>query len=625
VIPKGGKLVRLGRALAPWFAAVTLSLILYWDGLKCWFRQDDFAWLTLASETLAGGDFWRAMFSPMAQGTIRPLGERAFFLAFYGAFGLDAIPFRIWVFLTQAANLVLLGSITARLTKNRAAGWLAPALWLGGGAMYVVMTWTSAYNQVLCGFCLLLAFHFLLRWMETGKSRYYWLQWAPYLAGLGVLEVAVVYPVLVVAYCGLLARRFVRPAMALFVPAVLFMAVRAAVEVGPGGVYQPVVDGSMLNTLARYWAWAMGPALAAEVFRLPGWLVWAATLMVTIAVLGFAGFELRRGRRLPVFLLAWFAVLLAPVLPLKHHVSDYYLTLPTMGLAMLGAQALSAGWKRAPGWRAVALITAAVYLLASVPAARISARGLYLQTREVKKVLAGVARAAQHHPGKVILLAGVDNNLFWDSVYHRPFPLVGAPEVYLAPGAEAHIEGTAGQDFADFVTPPGPAFEGIEHGLAVVYDTRGPRLRNITPAFAAILKSGKTGPPARVHVRNPLMEYLLGTGWYPTDPGGTRWAGRRAEVLMAAPASESPKLNIHGFCPDVQVAKGPLEVVASISGLALPPLPIREAGPFHLSWNIPAGVARKETVQVTVEVDHTFRPPASDHDLGLAFEVFEIR
>jgi len=47
------------------------------------------------------------------------------------------------------------------------------------------MAWTSAYMQVLCGFAILLAFHFFLRYIETGKRSWYWLQWLVFLLGFG--------------------------------------------------------------------------------------------------------------------------------------------------------------------------------------------------------------------------------------------------------------------------------------------------------------------------------------------------------------------------------------------------------------------------------------------------------
>ena len=56
--------------------------------------------------------------------------------------------------------------------------------------------WTCVYNQVLCGFLMLLAFHFLLRFLETGRRRDELLQWAAFLIGFGALELNVVYPAL---------------------------------------------------------------------------------------------------------------------------------------------------------------------------------------------------------------------------------------------------------------------------------------------------------------------------------------------------------------------------------------------------------------------------------------------
>ena len=49
----------------------------------------------------------------------------------------------------------------------------------------------------------------------------------------------------------------------------------------------------------------------------------------------------RAGDRLPLFFLAWFAILIAPVLPLSDHLSEYYPFLPSIGLAMWGGWALA--------------------------------------------------------------------------------------------------------------------------------------------------------------------------------------------------------------------------------------------------------------------------------------------
>src|SRR5229473_2357458 len=207
---------------ASWAIPPLFLLAFYWYGLKCWFRQDDFAWLWLTTQVHSWSDFWRAMFEPQAQGTIRPWSERAFFMALYSLFGLNALPFRICVFLTQIANLTLIRSVGERVTGSPAAGFWGALLWAGNTALIPVMTWSAVYNQALCGLFLLLAFYFLLRYIETGGALFNWAQWIVFLLGFGALEINVMYPALAACYTLLCARSHFRRVVFLFIPSALF-------------------------------------------------------------------------------------------------------------------------------------------------------------------------------------------------------------------------------------------------------------------------------------------------------------------------------------------------------------------------------------------------------------------
>jgi hypothetical protein len=168
--PSGGPRPRvtLKRALY-WSFPLLFCLVLYWHGLRAWFQMDDFAWLSLHKQVSDFSTFLSALFRPMAQGTVRPLSERLLFLGFWHVFGMDALPYRVIVFATQFANLALITSITRRLTGSALAGFVAPLLWLVSPVLYLPMTWTSAYNQILCSFFLLAAFFLLLRYIDTTK------------------------------------------------------------------------------------------------------------------------------------------------------------------------------------------------------------------------------------------------------------------------------------------------------------------------------------------------------------------------------------------------------------------------------------------------------------------------
>ena len=70
--------------------------------------------------------------------------------------------------------------------------------------------WACVYNQVHVRFFLLLAFYFLLRYIETGERRYNVWQWVVFLLGFGALELNVVYPALAAGYTLLCARKYFR-------------------------------------------------------------------------------------------------------------------------------------------------------------------------------------------------------------------------------------------------------------------------------------------------------------------------------------------------------------------------------------------------------------------------------
>jgi hypothetical protein len=151
----------------------------------------------------------------------------------------------------------------------------------------------------------------------------------------------------------------------------------------------------------------------------------------------------------------------------------------------------------------------------------------------------------------------------------------------------------------------------------------GPRLRNITSAYAAVPRD--TRPPLRVDAASPLAQYLLGPEWYPSD-GDHRWMPRRATLRIGAPDAPGRKLYLRGDCPDEQLVAGPLDVTVTIDGSALPPAKIRPGeNAFDLAFPLPDAVAGKAEMQVTVEVARIIRPAADPRDLGLVFGIFEVK
>jgi hypothetical protein len=621
--------VRLASA-AFWLLPSLLCLALYWRGFTAWFRADDFAWLGTGIYIQNFHDFLVAVFAPQAQGTIRPLSERAFFLVGFSLFGLDALPFKMVVFATQFANLALVASIGARLTGQRWAGFFAAIFWVLNASAILPLGWSCVYNQVLCGFFLLLAFHFLLRYVETGERRYSLFQWAAFLVGFGALELNVVYPAIAAAYTLLCAPKgprgkYFRETLPMFAVSIAYaLAHNAAAPVQKTGDYAMHFTGAMFRTLSKYWTWSVGPTFLFTPFVLPKWLLPAGIVVVSAGLLGFLAWKLRAGARAALFCLAWYLAVLAPVLPLRDHQTEYYVFLPVIGLCWLGGWAAVSGWHAGTRGRAAAVTLAAIYALMGVPGAVATSEWNHAITMRVRNLVEGVAGIHERHPSKAILLEGVDSDLFWNGVLDRPFRLFGLDHIYLAPGSEKRIDAHPDLgNIGDYILPANVVAQALKREELVVYDVRGARLRNITDLYAALPR--ESGLPLRVDAASPLTSYLLSAEWYESD-GDHRWMPRRAGLRMGAPLTGAQKLYLRGNCPDEQLSPGPLSVTVTVDGSTLPATVIRPGeNAFELVFALPDSVVGKAEMRVTVEVGRVIRPASDPRDLGLAFGAFEVR
>lgn len=615
--------MRRVRGAAYWLAPPLLCLLLHWRGFTSWFHADDFAWLSLNLDVYSFQDLIKALFGPGAQGTWRPLSERVFFMAGHALFGLNPLPFRIVVFLTQFANMGLVMWIGDRLAGRRGAGLAAALLWMSNGAMLYPLSWASAYNQVMCGFFLLLALFFLMRHVETGERRYYIWQWAAFLAGFGAMETNLVYPAIAAGYAWLFARKYLVRTLPLFaVSAAYVVAHLAMAPAQKGGVYAMHFTGAMLKTLGTYWTWSAGPTFLWSPFELPSWLLPAGVAIVSAAILLFFAAKVRAGRRASLFCALWYLATLAPILPLRDHVTEYYIYLPLIGFCWLAGWALVECWASGTRLRIVATAVAAAYAFMILPQT-VDASGWYKQmTVRSRNLVQGVARARELHPGKTILLFGVDSQLFGASIRNGPFRLIGVRDVYLAPGTESRIETPSEPGVAARYAMPAQAVsKALDSDQAVVYDVTGPRLRNITSLYASMPR--ETGLPRRVDAASPLTSYLLGPEWYGSD-GDHRWMPGRATVRLGPPAN-GQRLHLNASCASEQLAEGPLTVAVSVNGMRLPPATVRSCDAFELSFPLPPSSFGASETKVTVEVDHTITPPSDPRELGLAFGVIELR
>ncbi|MGA2326601.1 MAG: hypothetical protein ABSH05_09980 [Bryobacteraceae bacterium] len=433
-----GSLVRSHPLLACWVVACLFCLILYWPGLTAWFQRDDFDWLGLEAQVRAEGSLLNALFAPKAQGTVRFLGERAYFLGLSWVFGLNSLPFRLCAFLTAFASLALLIAIVHRLTRSVLAAGLAPLLWLVNSALAPVMTWSALYNQILGAFFFLLGLWQLERFLETGKTRYCAGQWLAFLAGFGTTEITVAYPALAAAYCLCRRRRIPRSVLALFLGSLAFLVIEFTL-IHPHartGLYALHFDGSVIRTFLRHWQNATGPgrlfALGLLGRRTGMWL----SVAVSAGLLLHLWRTARTGDRSAAFWLAWFVLALAPVLPLRDRIVDYYPAIPGIGLAVLAAAAVHRARRDAS--RLLRVATAAwvgIYVVSSLVAARELTTGYHEDSVVARCFIQELRRIHGREPGSPIVVQSFAPRLHAAVIPDRSWRLFGIPDVRILPPA----------------------------------------------------------------------------------------------------------------------------------------------------------------------------------------------
>lgn len=621
-------MTRVARA-GLWLAPVAFCLILYWAGLKSWFSEDDFAWLNLRNHVIDFHSFLWAMFAPLAQGTVRPLSERAFFMVFTYFFGLHALPYHIFVFLNQFVNIALLIAITRKLTKSDVAAFLAPLLWLANVAQVTPIAWTSAYNEVQCASFILVGFYLFLRYTETGRRGFYWAQWATFLLGFGANEINLVYPALAALYAILFARRYWLSTLPMFaVSAAYALLHRIVTGASPGFYYDmDFHPGWLFRAVWQYWKILVAVPEFGQFQHWPLWIQTTAVLIFAAAIPGFIAWQARQRRFLPLFLLGWFLIALAPLLPLHNHVTDYYLFIPALGMAMLAAQAMALAFRRAPAGILAAAV-ALLYLVPSTIQAHRNTADIFDRGDLARFLVQSVAYAKHIHPGKTILLNNVDDALFWTAVYGAPFHILGWADVFMTPDcvplikADPHLLATLDA----FVLPAGAVAHALQDGSAVVYNVENRRLRNITRSYTALIQSEPAPALApSIDVGAPYYKSQVGDGWYGFE-GGFRWSRQHAVVYLKGPSAPGQKLTVQGFAPEQQIKAGPLHFALTIDGRKLP---VQMIGPdnaqFHFQYDLPADFVGRPKLEVAFTIDRTFRVATDDRDLGLAFGAFSIQ
>jgi hypothetical protein len=592
-----------------WVMPAVFLLWLYRDSFRIWFREDDFSLLAFVRQVHGGDDFFRVLFRPYAQGTIRPWSERLPFLLSWNLFGLDNLPFRIGVIATAMADTVLISWVARRITGSRLAGAAAAVFWAASAAIISPMTWNSSYNEVQYPLFLLGALALFIRYIETEQSRYWWAQLTVFALGFGSLENNVVYPAIAASWVIFVANKSNRKNLLagiapLFGISFLYVLIHMKVApVAPDGLYAVRIDARIAATFWEYWRWAfLSPGWTERGFsRLSG--LWIGVLAMG-ALVAFTISRIQRRDYRALFCLSWFLLTLAPMLPLPDRHTEYYLSAPVMGLAMLAGWGLSAAANASWIWRAAALVPALAWFTGMVPVVTVMTRRYVEESRLSRTLILAAQAARQTHPGKAILLDGITPVLYQVAIFEGGFRAAGIPEVYLTPGSAATVRPAPDDDdFKRMTIDPAVTLRALEQDRAVVYSFAGDHLRNITRPYGLAAEANRHETPQRVEVGNPLYSYLVGPEWF-AGLNGMLWMPAAATVRIGGPTHPGQRLRIDGYCAETLLAKGPFRVALTADGLPLGEVEITAPEThFDHTFLLPDSLIGKGLMEVTIRVN----------------------
>ena len=675
---------RLAR-WAVWVIPVLFLLCVYHDGLRTWFSQDDFAWLSLLNLVRIRHDLLHELFAPAAQGTIRPWSERGFFILMEWLFDLNSIPYRIVVFATAAGSVLLLTWITIRITGSRIAGFVAPVLWSANYSLFTPLTWTSSYNEIMCSAFLLGALALFIRYAETGNRKFWWWQLAVFVLGFGALETNIIYPALAAAYILFATNngassvsghgfspaertaahtlfatsdeagsvsghgfsraertsnssgfsRCDRPALSTkslllsqiplaLISTLYFFIHRAAAPLQKTGNYVLHFNKSILRSIAIYCDWSLVPESAERAGR-SHHAMQLALVIEAIAIAAFVVTELRRGNRRIWFYLAWFAIVLAPMLPLTEHRVNYYIMIPVMGLSMLGGEAVARYWRGSTPARAFVAVTLLAYFCAMIPSDLAATHWWFQETQKIRAMYLGSIEAQQVHRGKAVVLDGITSDLFILALAQVQFNAGQLEDVYLTPESAREIDptvpdlagvnsGFGNEKLRSLTLPPEVLWHGITHNDVVVYSPESDHLRNVTEGYTRQLAGRTVGRfPSRVDVGNFLYSWLLGPTWLPVQ-SGVRWMPADATLQIGVPPG-GKVLELEGECPRTQLLVSPRHLMVLVDGNVVGDTRIYDPeSTFHRLFPIPVALlAGKDSVEIEIRVDPVHRIDGQDY------------
>ncbi len=315
--------------------AVAIAMVVQRRAIGAYFTPDDFVQLEQARGLL-----------PWPVTAWRWLSGFAWVRLTTSAFGADPVPYHVANLLLHGANVALLFALARRLGASLLASFLAAVVFGAWRTHGTALASAASAGEMLALGLLLSAL------LANGRGAARAVLSVVLLAAALFAKESVLLVPLALALRPEAAAKRATPApwapavVALVVGGVLLVAGRGSGRLG-GEAYAIGFGGNLFHAAGLLMAWNVDLTSA-----IPDGIgaaesgVWAAGL-AAFAGLAAVAFALRRRAPLVAVGVAWWALAVAPVLPLVHQAHLHYLVTPTAGLA-LAVAGLADAWRPAP-------------------------------------------------------------------------------------------------------------------------------------------------------------------------------------------------------------------------------------------------------------------------------------
>ena len=339
-----------------------VSLALYADALRDGFVTDDAGQL-VGNPLIKNYHYIPKLFSinvwsylhPIANNYYRPL-QMVFYMGEYYLFGLHAWEFHLGNLLLNIAAIFAAYFLVRALADEKLALWAA-LLFAFQPIHFEAVVWIAAVPELLCALCYFTAMLFYHR-ARTGIHTVgnHGIATAVFFVGLFSKETMLVFPAVLLAYEFLYRRESLRAICLGFrrlLPYLCALGIYIAIRIRVLGSFAPTSSHftrrqtflTVPVLLCQYILKLLWPTNLNYHYDSHPWntLDWKFMVsVVLISALTYAMFRMRKSQPLLAFALAWFFIIIAPVLGIsgvgKNIFAERYLYIPSLGFCLL------AGW-----------------------------------------------------------------------------------------------------------------------------------------------------------------------------------------------------------------------------------------------------------------------------------------